>query len=181
MFGNEGGEVGFEGVGLFPGGEGGVVGVVVVVVEGEGELMEFLSHPWSCISQPGLMFEGVEFFSVGKVVGEFLENVDGLWWGFRWDWDGGEKRNLIANLELVGFDAFEGVGEGVPDEGVVVGSHGNGTPGVGGNLEPVVAGAFDPVFDGLVEGLVRGRVEADGAPMGVGVVNGEGAKIIDDL
>ena len=80
----------------------------------------------------------------------------------------------------MGFGAFDGLGGGVPGHGVVVGGHGDGASGVGGEFEPMVAFAFDPVFDGLEYGLVGGGVEADGAPVVVGVVDGEGAEVIDD-
>ena len=81
----------------------------------------------------------------------------------------------------MGFGAFDGVGGGVPDHGVVVGGHGDGAAGQGGDFEPVVTVAFDPVFDGLVDGLMGGGVEADGAPMVVGIVDGEGSEVVDNL
>ena len=50
----------------------------------------------------------------------------------------------------MGFDTFDGFCVWIPDHGVVVGGHGDGASGAGGDFEPVVAGTFDPVFDGLM-------------------------------
>ena len=88
---------------------------------------------------------------------------------------------MVADFELVGFDAFDGVGGGVPDHGVVVGGHGDGASGLGGDFEPVVARPFYTVFDGLMYGLIGGGVEADGAPMMVWVFYCKCSEVVDNL
>ena len=110
-----------------------------------------------------------------------MEDVDGVWRiSFR-NVNHVENGDLIAGFELVGFDAFDGLGGGVPDHGVVVGGHGDGASGVGCDCEPVVAGAFDPMFDGLEDGVTGGGVDTDGSPVSKGIINGKGPKVIDNL
>lgn len=53
----------------------------------------------------------------------------------------------------MGFDTFDGFCVWIPDHSIVIGGHGDGASGAGGDFEPVVAGTFDPVFDGLIYGL----------------------------
>lgn len=88
---------------------------------------------------------------------------------------------MITVCELVGFDAFDGLRGWVPDHGIVIWGHGDGASGECSDLEPVAACAFNPVFNGLIDGLVSIRVETNGSPMSVGVVDGKCPEIIDDL
>ncbi len=81
----------------------------------------------------------------------------------------------------MGLGAFDGFCEWVPGHSVVVGGHGDGASGAGGDFDPVVAGAFDPVFDGLVDGLVGGGVEADGAPVSIGIIDCKCTEVVDDF
>ena len=63
----------------------------------------------------------------------------------------------------------------------MVGCHSEVATSGCGYGDPLSVGAFDPVFDGLEERFLSFRVDADDAEVRVGILDGEGAIIIDEF